>query len=371
LLESNKHKQQERFYLKKYPTLHLNLDERMELVSNVWDQLISNQNFTPLLQTEIVNIQRLAQNTSKKFSIECKTTKTTTTTTTTTKKTTRKLFASKIIFCGGRFGPLFLNSQRSLGFQTKIRRLEFGLRIVQPTSKAFFVDYQRGFVKDPKFIRNDEENSLEWRTFCACRDGEMVLANTRGIWAVSGRSDCVEPSNISNIGFTVRIWHDDLEKEELDDLFKRFSERKTHFSMPLDQFLIPKNAHSVFGSLSKPLLIGLESLIHQFYGDELLKEQQQQQKQMQTIKSHIENDGTEAKANTIDFISNINELKNETKVVGPCLEGCYVYPVLNEKFETIGCEDLYVCGDSTGTIRGIVGSMLSGSYVASLILDQI
>jgi uncharacterized FAD-dependent dehydrogenase len=62
----------------------------------------------------------------------------------------------------------------------KFKRLEIGYRIEEDTKESFFVKAKTNKT-DPKFKFIDEENSLEWRTFCACRDGQTVLTLTQGM----------------------------------------------------------------------------------------------------------------------------------------------------------------------------------------------
>ena len=102
-------------------------------------------------------------------------------------------------------------------YKEQFHRIEFGVRIQQETSESFFCEYkdEEGQLNDPKFIYVDSLRQIQLRTFCACKDGEVVVYDTSGtltylhapliillpgLYTASGRADCM-PSGVSNTGW--------------------------------------------------------------------------------------------------------------------------------------------------------------------------
>src|SRR5437764_10029484 len=48
------------------------------------------------------------------------------------------------------------------------------------------------------------DDRYSWRTFCCCRDGEVVRTEVRGVVSVSGRADGPTTGK-SNVGFNLRV----------------------------------------------------------------------------------------------------------------------------------------------------------------------
>src|ERR1019366_3046756 len=109
------------------------------------------------------------------------------------------------------------------------RRLEVGFRIQQPARSAFFAECPQ---LDPKYKLHDRDRQLEWRTFCACREGEAVLSHTLGLWTVSGRSDC-DPTAFTNIGFNTIIRDEEVAESVWSDLYARVRDKNSHYTLPL------------------------------------------------------------------------------------------------------------------------------------------
>lgn len=100
-----------------------------------------------------------------------------------------------MIFAGGRFGPLDLkklfnphptNEQNTtrpaFNYKEVFQRVEFGVRIQQETAASFFCEYKdnESQLNDPKFIYVDKRRQIQLRTFCACKDGEVIASETNG-----------------------------------------------------------------------------------------------------------------------------------------------------------------------------------------------
>ncbi len=93
--------------------------------------------------------------------------------------------ARAIVFVGGRFGTVGWAATFPEIPQV-FRRVEVGVRIEQE-SEGFFLKDDR--FRDPKLILSSRNGRYSWRTFCCCRDGEVVSTEVRGVVSVSGRAD--------------------------------------------------------------------------------------------------------------------------------------------------------------------------------------
>jgi hypothetical protein len=228
--------------------------------------------------------------------------------------------ADFIIFATGRMGPIELVQLDFI--QPVFKRLEVGFRIEQEASSAFFRDIPH---LDPKFYLEDKGRGVEWRTFCACRDGETVYTNTAGLWSVSGRSDCA-PSGRSNIGFNTRIKDGKLAERVWPGLRSNLQRLEGPFRVPLVQLLREKEtntlAHAILGGeIINLALEGLALLVQQF-----------------------------PTLNTEDC-----------QLVGPSLEGVGWYPKVNNDLSLPGVPAC-VAGDACGLFRGLSGALISGYF---------
>jgi len=84
-------------------------------------------------------------------------------------------------------------------------RLEVGVRLEQPSGEFFLY---RDATPGPKLIWRDLPNRREWRTFCCCRDGEIVPVLIESTISASGRAD-LPPTGRSSVGFHVRVYDED------------------------------------------------------------------------------------------------------------------------------------------------------------------
>jgi uncharacterized FAD-dependent dehydrogenase len=187
----------ENWILKAYPSDYLSLDTRLKLVedmvASVAGDIFRESNIKDIRYDPGTDdfIVRLEHERLQKHSY---------------------LKSRRIILATGRFGPLaacFENITRHHEF----RRLELGFRIQQTSDKAFFRNMRQ---LDPK----QADGSVEWRTFCVCRQGETCLTQTGGLWTVSGRSDC-PPTGRSNSGFNTRILDRELARQAMEPLLLR------------------------------------------------------------------------------------------------------------------------------------------------------
>jgi uncharacterized FAD-dependent dehydrogenase len=237
----------------------------------------------------------------------------------------RELEADNILFCTGRFGPVALSEYRFI--RPVFRRVEVGLRIQQASNDAFFYELKE---LDPKLKRKHPDLALEWRTFCACRDGETVLTYCQGLYTVSGRSDC-PPTNISNIGFNTRIYDEKVAANAWPFIMKALSDESSYFSLSLEKFLANDPATlKQFDQIMGPDVRQLVSL------------------------------GVAELAEKFPSIA-----QGAAQLIGPTLEGVGWYPTINPDLSLPGVP-AWVAGDACGIFRGIVAAMVSGYYIALL-----
>lgn len=172
--------------LKKYPSIYLDLKERIRLIEKL---VLATDSI--LMEHEVINVKSLE---TKDYILTVKSN---------VKSNIFEITANTIIFAGGRFFPLFM----PIKIPMKFRRYEFGFRIQthanNPVLKGLTNTYDFSDVIDPKFRYIYNEN-IEFRTFCWCRNGEVSNSSYKGITTCSGRSD-VDPTGLSNFGFLIRI----------------------------------------------------------------------------------------------------------------------------------------------------------------------
>ncbi len=235
------------------------------------------------------------------------------------------IIARALVVATGRLGPLFL--KRTLASSHFIfRRLEIGVRLEQPAEKFFLRDAP---ALDPKLIVVNQEPDVEWRTFCCCRNGEVVLVRVEDIPSVSGRAD-VAPSGRSNIGFHVRVTDVLQATSAWDDLIPRLRKEASPITEPLDLFLRsapPRRSplHSLFGDRITGLLVtGIHSLMDQV--------------------------GRESLASTVLY--------------APAVEAVPQHPKVDQELRLAGIP-VWVAGDAAGLFRGLTASLVSG-YFAGL-----
>jgi uncharacterized protein len=281
--------------LKQYHVEYLGLDKRYELIKRLTShgQIQCN--------TKILNITKL----SNMYVLDCK-------------NISDEIFyvsTANVILGGGRFMPLSFD-KFTLSIPMEFKRVELGVRFEQSSNHPV---YSSSCMTDPKFTMYDEAHDVEYRTFCWCRDGEVVLTNCDNVISCSGRSDC-DTTGRSNFGFNIRMKQPD--------------------SM---QYL-----HGAI--MTKPFSIK--------YGDSTECTQESFTKTMTVIKK-----GLQLFCQTHNI--SINDLNNFT-LHGPTIEGVGYYPITDENLKVCN-ENIWIVGDTGGKFRGIIPSMISGIYVAQLL----
>ncbi|WP_445375210.1 FAD-dependent oxidoreductase [Photorhabdus tasmaniensis] len=301
--------------LKDYPSNYMSLESRINLVEN----MVQTADADIITQTKFLSyehnieknsiIMSLRDENAIIYHIECR----------------------RIILASGRFGPLEMTNQIE---KQSFNRLEVGFRIEQQEDLAFFKNMKQ---LDPKLKFQSDDGIVEWRTFCACRDGETVLTKTQDLWTVSGHSDGPSTGR-SNVGFNTRILNKDIADRALSNVVSAMKQKDSYFRIKV-QDVLARNAH---------IIAQLVSL----YGEELFD------KMLQGLRN---------------IIKRFPEIDHEnTYIVGPTLEGVGWYPSLDGdlSLET-SPSPVWVAGDACGIFRGIVAAMISGHYAASSVLKTL
>lgn len=226
------------------------------------------------------------------------------------------LFASRVILCPGRYASQFMPDIDPQLANT-FRRFEYGIRIEQAAESFFLKDDPS---TDAKLMLRHPKESIEWRTFCCCRDGE-VLANRTGNLSTFSGTSCTG-SGKSNIGFNCRILSSGVFSGLRNEAEQALLGAIEPFSVPIDDFVANQSKITYFGKeLDSYLREGLVLLGKEF-----------------------------------DLEGSI--------LHGPCIEGLGMYPQLNSQLES-SVPGVYLAGDATGIFRGLVPAFLSGAYAAA------
>ncbi|MFI1304994.1 FAD-binding protein [Streptomyces sioyaensis] len=241
----------------------------------------------------------------------------------------QRIRARRVLVATGRFGPLGLVDRVR---ERSWRRLEVGFRIEQPAEESFFAGMKQ---LDPKLRLRREDGAVEWRTFCACRQGEAVLTETSGLWTVSGRADC-PPSGRSNIGFNTRVLDEDIARRAMPHIEAALADSTSWFRVPLQEFLSGRPEAS--------------EALHRAYGVEV---------------SALMREGLERLGEKFPGIAGAR-----TELIGPTLEGVGWYPKVNGDLRMAEWP-MYLAGDACGLFRGIVAAMISGWYAASALVHEL
>lgn len=286
--------------LKRYPSIYTDLGAREQLVRHLADVVIGRDRFV------------LGAPATPRWDPAQRVWIASTHSTASTPGAPSEVRAQSLVIAGGRFWPRFAD----LALESSFRRLEFGVRVEAAATNPFFVDITRGIV-DPKL--KFSAHGAEFRTFCCCRDGEIVETEFRGLRTLSGRGD-VAPSGWSNVGFNVRI----------EDPALAHDMRRAMPPFPAPFHRVPRSdprIRAAYGSRGAELLdAGLSELLDAF----------------PALHGHV-------------------------TLSGPTIEGVGEYPVTDEhlRLRDQALGPACVVGDASGRFRGIVAAMISGHYVGS------
>jgi uncharacterized FAD-dependent dehydrogenase len=208
-----------------------------------------------------------------------------------------------LIVATGRWSPRWIRPWLSaLGAEYRPLRVELGVRLELPAGAPLFARLP-GVDGKLRFLEED----FEIRTFCTCREGEVLLGESHGLRAFSGRADGPKTGR-SNVGLVVRARDLPLEVGEPT-------------SFPLAEWPVRGPELFSFRAFERITLA------------------------MERLRSFAPLDGA--------------------LVYAPVIEGVGDYPVSSETLEV--APRVFVAGDACGRFRGIVAAMVSGRYVATRI----
>lgn len=303
--------------LKDYPSDYLSLEARLQLVRN----MVSEAEGTVMDGCDVKKAKYHPQTDTFSLWVEHRV----------TGKATC-LSVNRLLIATGRFGPLD-QSLQDMTRHHRFQRLEVGFRIQQRSDRAFFRNMSQ---LDPKLRIKESDGSVEWRTFCVCREGETCLTETNGLWTVSGRSDC-PPTGRSNSGFNTRILDNELAEKSMGLILDAMAKPKAHFQVSAQGLL--RGDPEVLMTMNK------------IYGPELVCTMAEGLRRL----SHSYPDlGSDADAT----------------LIGPTLEGIGWYPEVDGDLRLLDAP-AWVAGDACGLFRGIVAAMISGHYAAVSMLNEL
>jgi phosphomevalonate kinase len=286
--------------LKKYPTYYLSLDQRKQLINDFSQDYLGNI----VLNTQVIDVVKMA---SKKYLVVVNDIK---------RNLIIRYTTYNIVVACGRFTSKLLNK---IDFIPKtFMRIEMGVRVEGPADTPIYEQFSKSCI-DPKFT--SVSGDIEYRTFCWCRNGEVVCCEFDKTKSWSGRSDC-EPTGKSNFGFNVR------------------------FKNPKYMYLLEQAYNTAPFKIKLDDPSGIDKI------DEKYRE----------VYSHI-------KVGLISFLTNYGVTDfSPFEVIGPTIEGVGYYPLTDDNLR-VPNEKIWVSGDGTGKFRGIVASMISGGFVAENIIE--
>ena len=221
-----------------------------------------------------------------------------------------ELRTRRLVVATGRWSPRWTRAWlEALGARFVFRRIEFGVRLETNASADIFRVLPG---VDGKLIWNNPAFPFQARTFCTCREGEVVLGEAHGLCGYSGRADGPRTTR-SNFGLLVRTEDERVGREVEGHLFSA-RPRVT----PLSAF----RAADFGASGARMITLALERLL--------------------------------------EFHPAL--ARGEVTVYSPCIEGVGDYAVHDDALSI--APGVQVAGDMTGRFRGIVAGMVSGRYCA-------
>ena len=303
---------QDEFFSKNYESKYMPLTARYSLIENIQGGLrefIHTQ--CSVIDTDIPNNVPIKVTVASSDNVESYT-----------------LLARSMIIANGRLGPLLL--QRILPAELlAFQRLEVGFRIQQPADKFFLRDAD---MLDPKRIWRRDGGLCEWRTFCCCRNGEIVSVLADKVLSVSGRSD-LTPTDHSSVGFHVRLFDPSAAEPAWRLLRERIGDLRESVVEPLETFLASTKTDS--------------SRLYALFGPDL---------------SSLLGEGLHRLLNTFDTAG------VDAVLHAPAVEGVLYYPLVNQELR-LNSLPVWVAGDASGRFRGLTAALVSGYFCGMRVAD--
>ena len=307
---------------KLYDSIKSTIPQRMAIIETLWNLVASST----ILRTRLINISQPDSNLIKLSLVR-------NTSGASSSYQVSTLYCNYLILAGGRYSSIMLRDILPTNLFS-FRRWEFGFRVEQQ-AQTFFLNSTNQL--DPKFIWKSIVNNLEYRTFCCCRDGEVITTNSYGLLSVSGRSNS-DPTGRSNVGFLLRSTDKMLGKA---------------FSTFLSQA----------SSLTQPIIVTLEEVI----SDGIINPS--------GLYRFRRLFGNKISQLLLEGISSLTSMypdlvQNGATLHMPAIEGIGYYPKFSSDLRIPGT-NIWVCGDACGTFRGLTAAFISGYFAGKIILNII
>ena len=287
---------------KVYRSVYISLPDRFAMIDALWSTLAMRRTFARVVTAERQGAQ---------IALEIE------------QDGHREVIATThLVIATGRWSPRWIRPwlQDKLGARYDFLRVEFGVRVEACADHPLFAKLP-GVDGKIRFV--DAQNGLEFRTFCTCRNGEVVLGEAAELRAFSGRADGPQ-SGRSNLGLLARTSDAQLGRAILQAIAQAHPE-----TLPFCEWQkqgASRIAH-LFGEA------GAQAL-------------------------------TAARLQLEDFCPQIAQ--RDTQIYAPCLEGIGEYPICDGALQL--APGVWIAGDAGGRFRGIVAAMISGRYVAQRML---
>lgn len=236
------------------------------------------------------------------------------------KPTEIPLTTKNVILATGKVGNYILNLFENVSFDTKTR-FESGIRV--ETDCQNFRPYGLKQI-DYKYIETIA-NGVEFRTFCCCKDGQVLESNYLGNVSFNG-SITPRSTGRSNIGLTVRT---ENEGGAIAEEIKACLKRQEEFVFDYNERYDSRRDFFIGPILDKIILERISLIVKSKTG------------------------------------------KYKTKIYGPEIEYFGKYPEFEWNSLRINNENIWVVGDLSAKYRGLIAAMISGIYAANNIVQKI
>jgi uncharacterized protein len=315
--EESGEKNEKKFNLKEYPSIYLSLFERETLIGKISEAVGDSI----LYDHKLINVKLQDKEGIHELEVLCESK--------TSNQRTASFLCKYLVLAGGKFFPITLLKVPRL--KRVFRRFEIGARLIGPNNVFESFYPKKKDLNDPKWLLSNEkigDNKLQVKTFCMCRDAELVICSHEDFHSYSGRADCPS-TGLTNFGLNLVV------RDERLLNFQEFIEKTGEtFDITLNEALDESLLYWegwMGEACGKAYRDALKILVTQF--------------QIQDVE--------------------------KIRMVGPTVEGVGFYPEINSKLQIVENETIYAIGDCGGAFRGIVSAMISGAYAAENLLEQI